>query len=40
MGNLFVLLIAVFIPGAGIQTNGANRWVRNLGQPSEFTKPL
>ena len=38
-GICVVLLIAVFIPGAGIQTNGANRWVRNLGQPSEFTKP-
>jgi cell division protein FtsW len=39
-GICFVLLIAVFIPGVGIQTNGANRWVRNLGQPSEFTKPM
>lgn len=35
-----VFLIAVFIPGVGLQTNGANRWVRGLGQPSEFTKPV
>ena len=35
-----LFLIAVFIPGVGLQTNGANRWVRGLGQPSEFAKPV
>lgn len=39
-GICLVLLIAVFVPGVGIQTNGARRWVRLLGQPSEFTKPV
>jgi len=41
MGTVcFVLLLAVFIPGVGIQVNGANRWVRGAGQPSEFAKPV
>lgn len=39
-GICVMLLIAVFIPGEGIQTNGANRWLRNFGQPSEFAKPM
>ena len=33
-------LVAVFVPGLGIQTNGANRWLRGLGQPSELAKPV
>lgn len=36
-----VLLVMVFIPGLGVQSYGANRWVRILGisiQPSEVAK--
>ena len=39
-GICLCLLVAVFIPGVGVQTNGARRWVRDLGQPSEFVKPV
>lgn len=35
-----ILLIAVFVPGAGVRSHGASRWVRNLGQPSEYAKPI
>lgn len=39
-GICAVLLVAVFIPGIGIRTNGASRWVREVGQPSELAKPV
>lgn len=35
-----VLLLAVFVPGLGLRTHGASRWVRGIGQPSEFAKPV
>lgn len=38
-GLCLVLLVAVFIPGIGLRVNGANRWIRGLGQPAEFAKP-
>lgn len=38
-GLCLVLLVAVFIPGIGMRVNGANRWIRGLGQPAEFVKP-
>lgn len=38
-GVCLVSLVAVFVPGLGIQANGANRWLRGLGQPSELAKP-
>ncbi len=37
----FILLLAVFIPGLGVQVYGAERWLGIAGitiQPSEFTK--
>lgn len=40
MGSI-VLLLCVFVPGIGQQTNGAYRWINLLGnslQPSEFVK--
>ena len=39
----FLLLLLVFIPGVGVEVNGANRWVRIAGfglQPSEVMKFL
>ena len=39
----FILLLMVFIPGIGIEVNGANRWIRLAGfglQPSEIMKFL
>ena len=39
-GICLVLLVAVYIPGVGVQVNGSSRWVRGLGQPSEFAKPV
>ena len=39
----FILLLLVFIPGVGIEVNGANRWIRLAGfglQPSEIMKFL
>lgn len=41
LGTLFLVL--VFVPGIGLQLNGANRWVSLMGnslQPSEFVKFL
>ncbi|NBO24126.1 MAG: putative lipid II flippase FtsW [Chlamydiae bacterium] len=38
---LSILLVAVFIPGVGMQLNGARRWIKLFGvsiQPSEFVK--
>ncbi len=39
-GVCLLSLLAVFLPGLGVRTNGANRWIRGLGQPSEFAKPV
>ena len=39
-GVCLLFLVAVFIPGIGVHTNGASRWIRGLGQPSEFAKPV
>ncbi len=39
-GICLLLLVAVYIPGVGMQVNGSNRWVRGLGQPSELAKPV
>ena len=39
----FLLLLLVFIPGVGVEVNGANRWIRVAGfglQPSELMKFL
>ena len=39
----FLLLLLVFVPGVGVEVNGANRWIRFAGfglQPSEIMKFL
>ena len=39
----FLLLLMVFVPGVGVEINGANRWIRVAGfgfQPSELMKFL
>ena len=39
----FILLLLVFVPGVGVEVNGANRWIRFAGfglQPSEIMKFL
>ena len=39
----FLLLLFVFVPGVGVEVNGANRWIRFAGfglQPSEIMKFL
>ena len=39
----FILLLFVFVPGVGVEVNGANRWIRFAGfglQPSEIMKFL
>jgi cell division protein FtsW len=39
----FLLLLLVFVPGIGVEVNGANRWIRIAGfglQPSEVMKFL
>lgn len=39
----FTLLLLVFVPGIGVEVNGANRWIRVAGfglQPSEIMKFL
>ena len=39
----FLLLLLVFVPGVGVEVNGANRWIRLAGfglQPSEIMKFL
>lgn len=33
-----VLLVAVLVPGIGVEINGGRRWLRLGGQPSEFAK--
>lgn len=41
LGAAIVLLVLVFVPGFGVQSYGANRWVNFLGisiQPSEIAK--
>ena len=41
LGAVFLLLIAVQIPGIGVEANGARRWIRFPGfslQPSELAK--
>ena len=41
LGVSMILLILVFVPGLGVQSYGANRWVNLLGisiQPSEIAK--
>ncbi len=34
----FIALCLVWVPGIGVESNGAHRWIRGLGQPSEFAK--
>ena len=42
VGGTFFLLALVFVPGLGMESYGAKRWVSLLGfsiQPTEFIKP-